>query len=595
MNRFHTSKTHFQVRGSLRHVGAGTATLALLVIAMLVAPQSARGQALTVLHTFAGGTDGASPSELSEDSEGNLYGITSSGGASNLGKVFKLDPTGKQSVLYSFAGGTDGVNPSSLMRDGSGNLYGTTAAGGVFGFGTIFSLDATGKESVLYSFPGGAGGATPGSVIRDGEGNLYGISSGGASNAGMVFKLSASGQASVLYSFPSSGLQGSPVAAALTLDSQGNLYGTTSGLSGACIYQGRLGTCGTVYKLDTAGNYTLLFVFRFYCCGNGAIPQGGLIRDAAGNLYGTTLVGGAYPFVYGTVFELPPSGSARVLHGFDGKDGANPVAGLIRDAAGNFYGTTSKGGAFGLGTVFRLTSGTETVLHSFTGGSDGKNPSSGLVLDAAGNLYGATPSGGASGYGTVFKLASGAGVGPLQVPNVVGETQATATTAIADAGLVVGTVTQQSSSTVASGDVISESPAAGTNVATSSAVNLVVSTGLVPSSAPSPLLAPSSLSFGNVLAGTISAPQSAMLTNIGNAPLKILSMTYNDNAPGGFWDVLYTTTCAPNLTIAPGSSCTFSIAFEANSNLSGPQPGSVIMNFAAGGSATLQLSANVIP
>lgn len=258
MNRFHRSKTNFQVRGSLRHVGAGTATLAVPVMAMLVAPQSARGQALTVLHTFASGTDGASPSELNEDSEGNLYGITSLGGASNLGKVFKLDPTGKQSMLYSFAGGTDGANPSSLMRDGSGNLYGTTAAGGAFGFGTIFSLDATGKESVLYSFPGGAGGANPGSVIRDGEGNLYGISSGGTSNAGMVFKLSASGQASVLYSFPSSGLQGSPVAAALTLDSQGNLYGTTSGLSGACIFQGRLGTCGTVYKLDPAGNYTLL-------------------------------------------------------------------------------------------------------------------------------------------------------------------------------------------------------------------------------------------------------------------------------------------------------------------------------------------------
>jgi len=195
-----------------------------------------------------------------------------------------------------------------------------------------------------------------------------------------------------------------------------------------------------------------------------------------------------------------------------------------------------------------------------------------------------------------YESQGDAGIGPLQVavPNVVGETQAAATTAIMGAGLVVGTVTQQSSSTVASGDVISESPAAGTNVATRSAVNLVVSTGPVPPSAPS-LLAPSSLSFGNVLAGTISAPQSATLTNVGKASLTILSMTYNDNAPGGFFGSFHTTTCAPNLTIAPGSSCTISIEFEANANASGPQSGSVVVNFAAGGSATLQLSANVIP
>jgi uncharacterized repeat protein (TIGR03803 family) len=160
--------------------------------------------------------------------------------------------------------------------------------------------------------------------------------------------------------------------------------------------------------LDVTGNYRLLFSFSLGCCGNAAIPQTGLIRDAAGNLYGGTTYGGAYPFLYGTVFRLSVSGILNVLHGFAGTDGSSPQSRLIPDAAGNLYGTTTKGGAFGLGTVYELTSEGLTVLHSFTGGADGANPTS-LIIDQAGNLYGATRSGGTlsggtSGFGTVFKL-----------------------------------------------------------------------------------------------------------------------------------------------------------------------------------------------
>jgi uncharacterized repeat protein (TIGR03803 family) len=396
------SKARFKAHGSLQHVAVA---LTLLVPPASAVPQSAQAQTLTVLHAFAGGTDGASASGLNRDSAGSLYGITAAGGASGLGNVFKLDPIGNKSVLYSFVGGTHGATPTSLIRDSSGNFYGTTASGGGFGFGTIFRLDATGKESVLYSFPGGASGASPGSLIRDNSGNFYGTTAaGGANGLGTVFKLDATGRESVLLSF----WYGAPLTA-LTLDPQGNLYGTTSGQVTPCILQGppRSSACGTVYKLDPAGNFSFLLRFHLdVCCDDAAVPRAGLTRDAAGNLYGTTVVGGAYPFTYGTVFKLPASGPAIALHGFSGADGSTPTAAVVLDTAGNVYGTTSKGGAFGLGTVFKLGGSVkETVLHSFTGAADGANPDTALILDAAGNLYGATASGGTSGFGTVFKLA----------------------------------------------------------------------------------------------------------------------------------------------------------------------------------------------
>jgi uncharacterized repeat protein (TIGR03803 family) len=161
-----------------------------------------------------------------------------------------------------------------------------------------------------------------------------------------------------------------------------------------------------VFKLSPAGTETVLHSFTGH---DGAHPVAGLIADAAGNLYGTTLEGGASnacPSGCGTVFKLSPTGSETILHSFTGEgDGAYPYAGLTRDAAGNFYGTANHGGTHGNGVVFKLSpSGTETVLHSFTGGADGGPPSAGLVRDPAGNLYGTTANGGASGYGVVFKL-----------------------------------------------------------------------------------------------------------------------------------------------------------------------------------------------
>ena len=215
---------------------------------------------------------------------------------------------------------------------------------------------------------------------------------GAALLAAVSFSITAAAQQlTTLYSFTGSGSgDGANPAASLIADPAGNLYGTT--LNGGANGQ------GTVFQLDPSGNPTVLYSFTG---GDGSHPRAALIADAAGNLYGTTISGGANDA--GTLFQLTPSGTVNVLYSFTGgSDGALPFAGLIADAAGNLYGTTYGGGADGQGTVFRLDpSGTLIVLYSFTGGNDA-SPWAGLIADAAGNLYGTTEGG--DGPGEVFQL-----------------------------------------------------------------------------------------------------------------------------------------------------------------------------------------------
>ena len=265
------------------------------------------------------------------------------------------------------------------------------------------SSTAAAQELItLHSFTGDDGAHPQADLIADPAGNLYGTTPfGGAVGQGTVFRLDSYGTVTVLYSF-TGGSDGAAPVAGLIADAAGNLYGTAS--------RGGTGTfcCGTVFQLDSSGTLTVLHSFTGGS--DGGTPQAGLIADAAGNLYGTTSSGGAG---YGTVFQLTPSGDLMVLHSFTLSDGTYPHAGLIADAAGNLYGTTLDGGAFGYGTVFQLApDGTLTVLHSFTR-SDGTHPFAGLLSDAAGNLYGTTQLGGApgscndpDGCGTVFQLDS---------------------------------------------------------------------------------------------------------------------------------------------------------------------------------------------
>jgi uncharacterized repeat protein (TIGR03803 family) len=335
------------------------------------------------------------------------------------GTVFMVNAASAESVLYSFgATENDGKYPyGSLVRDGAGNLYGTTFGGGTsgsnacngYGCGTVFKLTPKGKETVLYNFTGGTDGATPeAGVVRDAAGNLYGTTYlGGAYNWGTVFKIDPSGNETVLHSFNGATGDGGDVMGALTMDAEGNLYGTTQGggISG-CNPTLNIG-CGTVYEIAKDGTESVLFAFPYPSVDGQWMGEETLLRDKDGNLYGTAQGSTANR---GTIFKLDTEGNLTVLHTFTGgRAGDNPWAGVIRDNEGNFYGTTPNGGGTecpsgGCGVVYELgVEGNFRLLHEFTGSPDGAVPFAGLVRDSAGNLYGMTLDGGI-GDGVVFKI-----------------------------------------------------------------------------------------------------------------------------------------------------------------------------------------------
>jgi uncharacterized repeat protein (TIGR03803 family) len=323
------------------------------------------------LYKFTGRADGGNPiGALVLDAAGNLYGTTVSGGASKAptnpgdGVVFELSPNGDgtwtHTVPYNFLGTPDGQWPrNGVIFDSAGNLYGTTSSGGTYGNGSVFKL-------------------TP--------------QQGGGWNE------------SVIHSFDSNGTP----SYGLTIDRTGNLYGTTTGF----VVNGTI--TGFVFKLspgsDGAWSYAVLHYFRNRYV-DGIYLGSGVILDACGNIFGTTFDGGAYGT--GTVFEIPagqgPNGSDKILHSFSETlyhGGINPLGGLVFDSAGNLYGTTEVGGLYGWGKIFKMHPNgdgtwTPTDLHDFGGqtyngvtGIDGKQPEASLVLDADGNLYGTTTMGG---------------------------------------------------------------------------------------------------------------------------------------------------------------------------------------------------------
>jgi len=352
---------------------------------------------LHVLHAFANGRDGNSPkATLTLDAEGNLYGTTEWGGMSGAGAVYKLDTSGQETIFNCFEGGRQGNDPlGGLLRDAAGNLYGTTFYGGLTNQGLVYKIYAAGGEKVLYNFTGGANVSNPlGDLIADADGNLYGI--GSLTASGGLYKIARTGQETLLYTFPNS-IEPDP---GIARDAAGNLYGATArGGENRCNGNG----CGVVYKLDPVGQLTTLY--RFTGGADGGNPSGGVVRDAEGNLYGTTTFGGATN--WGVVYKVDPAGSETVLYAFaGGTDGGAPSQGVIRDAAGNLFGTTSLGGATGGGVVFELDpAGHESVLYTSAPPLEYDTNYSSLTLDAGGNLYGTTLGGGTAGCGAVYQIA----------------------------------------------------------------------------------------------------------------------------------------------------------------------------------------------
>jgi hypothetical protein len=430
-----------------------------------------------ILYSFQGGTDGSSPvGHMVFDASGDLYGTTTNGGSSSCrsdfqcGTVYQLAPPAQpggiwtETVLYVFQGNTsgDGSSPlGGLTIDNAGNLYGTTATGGagncvvlgiLMGCGTVFELSPpkmkgeAWTEEVLYSFQSGDDGYLPyGDLVFDSAGNLYGVTlygGGYGTNCGdayylycgTVFELSppniqgGAWTEQVLYGFK--GVErgaligdGANPNGGLAFDGAGEIYGTTQIGGFNCPHRSGAGGCGTAFKLTPPAKkgqpWTETIIHRFISVLDGESPGGGLTSAGNGGFYGTTQFGGLGQNQYGTVFLLAPgpdgSWTKYVLYSFEGlSDGSKPTGSILLDAEGDLYGTSLSGGVGG-GTLYELprtsiASRTLDILHEFRGNPDGAQPLGGLVFDAAGNLYGNTSEGGTGsacgsyGCGTIFQL-----------------------------------------------------------------------------------------------------------------------------------------------------------------------------------------------
>ena len=350
-------------------------------------------------------TNGNEPNHtaLIQATDGNLYGVTSYGGANGSGAVFRISPSGTLSAIYSFcslAGCADGENPyTSLIQASNGDLYGATYSGGASNNGTLFKITTSGTLTTLYSFCSLAmcadGSEPEGQLAEDAAGNIYGTADeGGASNFGTVFKFSTKGVLTTLHSF--SGADGEYPGGGLVAAS-GAFYGTA--------YSGGANGDGTVFKITAAGTETTLHSFTG---SDGENPNGWLV-DAAGTFYGTTEYGGANGV--GSVFKMTAAGAVTTLYSFCAlascADGSRVTAGLMQATDGNLYGVTDIGGANNDGTVYELTlKGGLTTLHSFDN-TDGYGPQGTVLQDTNGDFYGITEFGGSSGDGTVFSIATG--------------------------------------------------------------------------------------------------------------------------------------------------------------------------------------------
>jgi uncharacterized repeat protein (TIGR03803 family) len=361
--------------------------------------------------TKAGDSGGNPYSVLIEGTNGNLYGTTRNGGADGFGAVFEIHKDGSSiNTLHVFTGGTDGGFPvAGVIQAADGNFYGTTGTGGANGFGVVYQLAESGSMRVLHSFTGTDGANPVAALVAGTDGFFYGTTPNSTNGeSGTVFSVNTTGTFNVLHTF-TGGADGGAPTAPLFLDQSGSFYGTTStSTSGTGP--------GTIFRISSGGS--LVTVNTLPLSGTvpvlGETPLGGLVSGTDGNFYGTTSAGGANGF--GTIYRLTASGTMSVVYAFTGgNDGGAPVSGLTSGTDGLLYGTTPLYGANGVGTIFSVsTSGAFTTLYSFTRNGGGRDPQAPPTLASDGNFYGTTQLGGDNGYGVVYQASvSGGSYNPI--------------------------------------------------------------------------------------------------------------------------------------------------------------------------------------
>jgi len=379
-------------------------TLLLTLMFCVVVTITSPAQTFTTLVTFF--DNGSVPFwPLTQGSDGYLYGTTSRGGNFGSGEIFKMT-TGRFIPVYSFSG-PDGQSPQALVAATDGNLYGTTYSGGANNDGTVFKITTSGTLTTLHNFNGADGSIPNGGLVQATDGSFYGTTLEGGANGhgGTVFKITPSGTLTTLYSFCSQAncTDGTGPIGVLVQGTDGNLYGTTVGGGANNGY-------GTVFKITPGGVLTTVHSFTG---ADGYAPYNGLVQATDGDFYGTTAYGGPNNTcpnsnlnTCGTIFKMTASGTLTMLYNFAGTDGATPQSALIQATDGNFYGTTTYGGNNNQGTAFKITpSGELTTLYSFCSEAnctDGEQPVGGLVQGNNGPLYGTTSGGGDIGCNSPY-------------------------------------------------------------------------------------------------------------------------------------------------------------------------------------------------
>jgi uncharacterized repeat protein (TIGR03803 family) len=396
-------------RRAFRLFRSGISTLTFALAGLLAASIPSLAQTYSVLYSFPGGTEGAFPfGTITRDHKGNIYGTTyntdGANGGTGFGVIYKISAAGVETVMHPFEGPPgDGANPKGGAIHNTG-LYGTTTSGGSShncsgGCGVVFMV--RNGEVVIHDFTGGArdGAAPVGDLALDRSFNLYGATEFGgdkecsAQGCGVIYRVMLTGKFNIGHIF--TGPDGKFPLAGLLLSGT-IVYGTTSagGASGK----------GTVFSIDSHKRFKTLYEFKGGA--DGSDPEGPLVEDVNGNLYGTTFQGGGSancPGGCGTVYEIDTAGNESVIYSFKGgADGANPRGTIVIFGQG-VYGVTNAGGQGnpGYGVIFEVkANGSETVIHRFAGGADGENPFGGLQKDVHGNLYGTTVYGGDMSCGT---------------------------------------------------------------------------------------------------------------------------------------------------------------------------------------------------